>query len=68
MGEVAKICSKSFDLLVGLRDANGHAAGFHIDLMRAVCQRAGKNCYFVVDTYHNCWNTRGGQELPGTGK
>ena len=51
-----------------VRDNDGHAKGFHIDLMTAVCGRAGKTCYFLIDAYHNCWNTQGGRELPGIGK
>ena len=48
-------------------DEDGHAAGFLIDLLRQVCNKAHKTCYFIVDTSTNCWRTDGERELPGVG-
>jgi len=47
--------------------ADGALKGFHVDLLRAVCERAHKQCYFIFDNYEHCWQTQGGHEYPGIG-
>jgi len=48
-------------------DESGKAEGFAIDLMHAVCDHAGKECYYLLDKNTNCWYFEEGHEYPGIG-
>jgi len=48
-------------------DEDGSMQGFLIDLMHAVCDRAGKECYAVMDKADNCWYFEEGYGYPGKG-
>jgi len=48
-------------------DEEGRAVGFEIDLLHEVCERAGKECYFILDKGKNCWYNEGRSEYPGKG-
>ncbi|XP_013381984.1 uncharacterized protein LOC106152797 [Lingula anatina] len=46
-------------------DTSGYLAGFHYDLIEAVCTEAGIDCRTVWDKYSNCWDTTIGQPSHG---
>merc|ERR1712150_141285 len=46
---------------------DGQAAGFSIDLMNAICERAGKECYTIMDKAKHCWYYENEHEYPGMG-
>lgn len=46
-------------------DTKGYLAGFHHDLIAAVCEAAGIDCRTVWDTYSNCWDSSVGQHSHG---
>lgn len=48
-------------------DEKGFAQGFNAEIIKGVCDFAGKECYFTMDTYANCWRTSDHGERPGRG-
>ncbi|XP_013403832.1 uncharacterized protein LOC106169072 [Lingula anatina] len=46
-------------------DTSGVLAGFHHDLIAAVCGAAQMNCYTIWDPYSNCWMSEAGQRSSG---
>lgn len=65
-GLLGDLCPNPSFALV--RDSHRVASGFLIDLMHAVCRRAGRICRFIVDDSSHCWRTDGNHELPGEGQ
>ena len=62
-----KGCTGFFYILT-YRNSRGYIEGFHIDLLRAVCKRAHKECYFMVDQHKHCWDSDDDHEYPGVGE
>ncbi|XP_013381979.1 uncharacterized protein LOC106152795 [Lingula anatina] len=61
-----------FTIAIGLdigaleyRDTSGYLAGFHLDLIDAVCTEAGMDCRTIWDKHTNCWDTTPGQPSHG---
>lgn len=48
-------------------DERGFSQGFNPEIIKAVCTYAGKECYWTMDTYANCWRTGDDGEKPGRG-
>jgi len=46
---------------------DGSIGGFNVDLMYAVCEKAGIDCRVVVDLYKNCWTSTGSTPHGGEG-
>ncbi|XP_013381966.1 uncharacterized protein LOC106152780 [Lingula anatina] len=46
-------------------DNTGYLAGFHLELIDAVCTEAGMDCRTVWDKYSNCWAVTAGQPAHG---
>lgn len=46
---------------------SGQIRGFNVDIVNAVCKKAGKNCQMVQDSDSNCWHSIEGDSVGGVG-